>query len=103
MLNWREIPSFRLVLPFIAGILLAIHFNYNLTALWLATLALPGGMWLATKIKGWYRLRWLFGAWLNLYLLGFGYQLTWHYHALNHASHFSRELPETAVFLAVEV
>ncbi len=94
MVNWREVPFIRLLLPFTAGILLAIQFNF---ALPFFHLILSGLLLLAFAIgrkRGGFRLRWLFGVLLNLLLLLLGYQLTWHHNELNHPNHISHYLAE---------
>lgn len=93
MLNWRELPFVRLLLPFVPGILLAIFFNVKLPG---APLIL-GGLALTTllhsKVRGLYRHRWLYGVLLSLTFLIFGYWLTMHHQELNHDSHFSKIHP----------
>lgn len=89
MLNWREIPFIRLLIAFIAGILLSIHFNYKIPGVWVVAASLL--LLLAAKqLRGLYRYRWLFGVGLNLLLLLWGYLTTWHHNELNSAFHFSR-------------
>ncbi len=93
MLNWRETPFVRLLLPFSVGILLAIYFNQPIPGLLLVFLALIALMVLSKKLRGLYRFRWMPGVLLNAALLVFGYGITWKHNELNHASHFSNISP----------
>lgn len=83
----------RLLVAFLAGILLAIQFNHQIPGLPVALLALVLLLFLSKKIRGLYRYRWLPGVLLNLFFLLFGYGVTWQHHELNHASHFSKKIP----------
>ena len=104
MLNWREIPFVRLLLPFAAGILLAIQFNLSIPSLPMAFLALVALMLLSKKIRGLYRYRWMPGLLLNLAIVVLGYGVTWQHNELNHASHFSKiNPPEGGTILVGEV
>ncbi|MCB9337808.1 MAG: ComEC family competence protein [Lewinellaceae bacterium] len=92
MLNWREIPFFRLLLPLSAGILLAMIFNYNSLLLKALLATLPIVAWAANKVRGMYRYRWLFGSLLNGAVLLLGYQAAWFHLELNQPDHFNRLL-----------
>ena len=69
MLNWREIPFVRLLLPFAVGILLAIQFNRQIPGLPVAFLALVALQLLSQKLRGLYRYRWMPGLLLTVSLL----------------------------------
>ncbi len=104
MLNWREIPFVRLLLPFVAGILLAIRFNLPIPGLPLAFLGLVALMLLSKKLRGLYRYRWMPGLLLSATLLVVGYGVTWQHNELNHANHFSKiNPPEGGTMLVGEV
>ncbi len=104
MLNWREFPFVRLLLPFAAGIILAIQFDLQIPGLPLAFLALVALQLLSQKLRGLYRYRWMPGLLLSLTLLVFGYGLTWQHNELNHDAHFSKiHSPEQGTVLVGEV
>ncbi|MBK9015336.1 MAG: ComEC family competence protein [Saprospiraceae bacterium] len=104
MLNWREIPFVRLLLPFLVGILLAIQFNLPIPGLPLVFVALVVLQLLSQKLRGLYRYRWLPGLLLSTALLVLGYGVTWQHNELNHASHFSKvEPPDDGMVLVGEV
>ncbi len=104
MLNWRETPFVRLLLPFAVGILLAIQINQQIPGLPIAFLALVVLQLLSQKLRGLYRYRWMPGLLLNLTLLVLGYGLTWQHEELNHASHFSKiHVPEEATMLVGKI
>lgn len=90
MLNWREIPFVRLLLPFAVGILLAIQFDLQIPGLPLAFLALVALQLLSQKLRGLYRYRWMPGLLINLTLLVLGYGVTWQHDEMHHDSHFSK-------------
>jgi competence protein ComEC len=93
MLNWREIPFVRLLLPFSVGILLAVYFERKIPGLPFAFLGLIGLMVLSKKLRGLYRYRWMPGVLLNLALLILGYGITWQHNELNDDGHFSKKSP----------
>ncbi|MCF8247568.1 MAG: ComEC family competence protein [Saprospiraceae bacterium] len=104
MLNWREIPFVRLLLPFAVGILLAIQFNLQIPGLPIAFLALVALQLLSQKLRGLYRYRWMPGLLLTAALLVLGYGITLQHNELNHDTHFSKtSLPEAGAMLVGEV
>jgi len=104
MLNWREFPFVRLLLPFATGIILAIQFDLQIPGLPLAFLSLVGLQLLSQKLRGLYRYRWMPGLLLNLTLLVLGYGVTWQHDELHHDFHFSKiHAPEQGTVLVGEV
>jgi competence protein ComEC len=93
MPNWREYPFFRILLPFLTGILSAIFLNLEIPGLDAVLASLLTLLLLYSRIRQLYRLRWLYGCLLCLLLLALGYRITWHHHELNHPNHFSHLLP----------
>ena len=96
MLNWREFPFVRILLPFIAGILLAIFFNFKNPIVEISLYSLTILVLVYSKVRGLYRYRGLYGTGFSLLFLAFGYSLTMRHNELNHDSHFSKILPLTA-------
>ncbi len=104
MLNWREIPFVRLLLPFAVGILLSIQFNQKIPGLPLAFVVLVVLQLLSQKLRGLYRYRWMPGLLLNATLLVLGYGVTWQHNELNHQRHFSKmDTPADGTVLVGEV
>ena len=93
MPNWREYPFFRILLPFVMGILSATFLNLKVPGLDAALAILFLLLLLYSRIRQLYRWRWLYGCLLCLLLLALGYRVTWHHHELNHSDHFSHLLP----------
>ncbi|OWY21477.1 DUF4131 domain-containing protein [Sphingobacteriales bacterium UPWRP_1] len=101
-INWEELPALRLLLPFTAGILLAIYTPVNWThlpffalSLWIALLLM--GNWRTWQQNyGW---QWLFGAMLSVLLLVSGFTLTQQHRQLERPGHFSHFLSDTAFVL----
>ncbi len=89
MINWREIPFFRLLVPLCAGILLAIFFNYHPRPILYVLASVPLLFLAAAKIRGLYRYRWVHGGLLNIGLVLLGYVLSWYRLETNWTSHFS--------------
>lgn len=89
MINWREVPFLRLLVPLCAGILLAIFFNFHPKPFLFALASVPFLFLAAAKMKGWYRYRWITGSLLNIGLLLLGYVLSWYRLETNWTSHFS--------------
>lgn len=90
MINWRESPFVRLLIPLIAGMLLA-YFELMpglpaFTILLGLLLVLPLSSFFSIPF-GW---RWAFGLLLNLALLTTGYQLTQQHDSRQNTQHYSR-------------
>lgn len=104
MLNWRETPFVRLLVPFAVGILLAIQFNQQIPGLPIAFLGLVLLQLMSQKLRGLYRYRWMPGLLINLTLLTLGYGVTYQHDELNHDSHFSKiHAPEEGTMLVGQV
>ena len=76
---WSQFPLFRLILPFVFGIISAIFYQRELPLLGetLITLfALTIILALSRKFNLKYKYRWLFGLLINLTFFLSGYQLT---------------------------
>jgi competence protein ComEC len=104
MLNWRELPFVRILLPFIAGILLAFYLNVKIPGLEILLYGLTALVLLYSKVRGLYRYRWLYGAGFSLMFLAFGYSLTLRHNELNDDAHFSKiQTPATENIVAGRV
>ena len=101
MVNWREVPFIRLLLPFTAGILLAMQFDFALPFSNLILSGLLFLLWASGRKRGGFRFRWLFGILLNLLLVLLGYQITWHHNELNNPNHISHFLTEKNVIIGM--
>ncbi|MFK7936144.1 MAG: ComEC/Rec2 family competence protein [Saprospiraceae bacterium] len=80
MINWKQLPFLRLLVPFIVGIVLALYFDKNLS--WLlyliVTYFIGLVVWFFRPIL---KTRFSFGYISQLFLLLFGYYLTYQFHA----------------------
>lgn len=97
MINWREVPFIRLVLAFIIGILLAIYLPKSASAflLWIGLTGSGFCLLILNFVKIDFRLRWLYGLSLSLFLILFGWQITLNYHELADVRHFQNQLAES--------
>ncbi|MBX2929857.1 MAG: ComEC/Rec2 family competence protein [Saprospiraceae bacterium] len=97
LINWREAPFLRLLLPFVAGILSAAWLPYSANAaMGVAVGILPGLvvlLWLSYRRLP-YSQRWIFGAILGLALAGLGYLLGSLSDERRAKDHFSAQLLE---------
>jgi len=90
MINWREIPFARLVLALTIGILLAIYLPKQPSAslLWTGLIGSGVCILILNFVKIDFKLRWLYGFNLSLFLILFGWQITSSYNELSDNSHF---------------
>lgn len=104
MINWRELPFLRLLLPFAAGIYLSYHchFNHPVLIYGLPILLLVLAK-MSTKLRGMYRHRWLYGCILVVLLFFGGYQVGHFYDARNADSFFGKNLNESENYFAVQI
>jgi competence protein ComEC len=92
---WNQYPFFRLILPFAAGILVAIHFpKPAVIEAWhlLAGLGLLFAVALFANIRATYTLRWLPGVFIYLFALLAGYALTVSQTEIYNPQHFGNYL-----------
>lgn len=92
-MNWREIPFFRLLLPFIIGICFAAYPEVKLS--WPVFLAFPflfGALWYSWQRRNTFHYRWIYGAVLSAFLILLGYQLTAIHNELNRPHHFQHAI-----------
>ena len=79
MRYWNQIPLFRILLPFLIGIILALSFQFSITYLYIITAFLSVGILLITRFKNYFTKlsrRWIFGLAIHLFLLVFGILIT---------------------------
>ncbi len=91
-MNPHEVPCLRLLIPFVAGLGLANWLEAPVS--WLKTILLAWLM-LGVLFSLWtfpYRWRWLYGVYLHLLLLTFGYHHFIHHHEERQKNHFSAHL-----------
>ena len=95
MINWREIPLVRVIVPFIVGILMAIFLPIlnQVVILPLLIFSFLAGLGL-TFVRLDFRYRWLSGIPLSTLLFTVGYQLTFAHNELNYPNHFQHRLSQ---------
>ena len=95
MLNWKEIPFMRILLPFMTGIISVVYFDtvhwmlYGFTIL-LATFLLSFKYFIKNK----YSHRWIFGIASNLLIALFGYLWCYHHNETRWQNHFQKQVQE---------
>ena len=93
MINWREIPLVRVIMPFITGILMAMFFpilNQMVTLFLLCFSFLAGLGWTFARLT--FRYRWLSGIPLSILLFTVGYQWAFAHNELHNPDHFQHRL-----------
>lgn len=92
---WKEAPFLRLVLPFIAGILLQWHAGLPVTALWCAAGGLIGMLMLFRSIDSFIRFKnyWMTGVIINLLLFSGGSIVTY-YNDIRHDPYWIDQFPQ---------
>ncbi len=98
MLNWRELPFVRLLLPFIFGILTATFLNVKVTGLLFLLLFVLLGLLVLHQNKS-FQYRWLFGFILSVFFFLLAYQFTYQHRTLNHQTHFEKALAAKNMFV----
>lgn len=94
-MNWREIPFFRLLLPFAAGIWFASGPGVALSSgLFFVFPVLFALLWFFWQRRTDFRIRWVYGVLLSAFILLLGYQITALHNELNRARHFKQALGE---------
>ncbi|MFH1321799.1 MAG: ComEC/Rec2 family competence protein [Bacteroidota bacterium] len=91
---WNQFPLFRLILPFIFGIITAIFFEKELsflTEVLIILFVIVIILAFARKFYLKYQYRWLFGCLVNLIIFLSGYQLTIEKTEKFHPIHFSKQ------------
>lgn len=100
-MNWREVPFARLLLPFVIGILFAIYSPWQppLAYLSLGLLIITGLLIYLNVVKTAFRLRWMYGLVVSIFLAWLGWQLTNLSNELNQANHFESAITEQNVIV----
>jgi competence protein ComEC len=97
---WHQLPLVRLIIPFIAGILAAIYFPYQIENFYLIIIpyiAIIGIIVLVPSFRISYRKSWVFGLAINILLFALSYQLTIYKTEKFSSNHFSKYLTEGSV------
>lgn len=99
---WNQYPFFRLIIPFLAGILIAINVPKPLLFQPWQLLSISGLLFLAalaTNIFTSYTLRWLPGLFIYLFTFSAGYTLTVGQTEIYNTRHFGNHLNGEQVFI----
>ena len=98
-MNPHGIPYLRFIIPFIVGLALGAWLDIPLIGLdWaLMTGAVLGALFAIQKIP--FRFRWVFGAYIHLLLLGFGYFHIVSHNELRQPAHFAPSIQNCHYFL----
>lgn len=92
MKSLRQMPFFRLVFPFIIGILLSLYFDWwHDSIIWSIPILLLFSILIFFK-KGLFQTRWLFGFIMTFLMLSLGYFRGFEHQELNEKNHFSHQL-----------
>ncbi len=103
MKSLRQMPFFRLVFPFILGILLSLYFDWWHDAIvWIIPILLFFSILIFFK-KGLFKGRWLFGFLMTFLMLFLGYFRGYEHQELNSENHFSHELTDDKMAFSGEI
>jgi competence protein ComEC len=96
---WNQAPLLRLILPFISGILAAIHFqfNYNNGIIILSCILIILSLAFIPALKVSYKRSWIFGVTVNILLFSLGCRITISHSEINSAAHFSKFLDQNTI------
>ncbi len=101
MINWREIPFFRLLIPLVLGILTSLKFNCSAPWINYFLFILLGVIILTQFIRINFKWNWLHGFLINAFLFCFALQLS-HYHTDWHrVDHFRNYLNQENLIIGV--
>ncbi len=99
MFNWREIPLVRILLPFLAGIFLALEFNKAIFSFdFLLLFLLLPIVWMI-KERWNHKFRWIYGSVINIFFLLLGYQLCFYHADWNLKNHFKTWIADENVLI----
>ncbi len=99
MINWREIPLVRILIPFIVGIFVALEFNKAIPLFdYILLLLLLPIAWLI-KERFDYKFRWIYGIVINIFFLLLGYQLCFYHADWNLKNHFKTWIADENVII----
>ncbi len=103
MKSLRQMPFFRLVFPFILGILLSLYFDWWHDAIvWIIPVLLFFSILIFFK-KGLFKIRWLFGFLMTLLMFSLGYFCGYEHQELNVENHFSHQLTDDKMAFSGEI
>ena len=86
---WNKIPLFRIILPFLIGIIIAFHFQLSTIYLCIIILATVIGVLYISYFKRYFSSfskRWIFGILINLLFVVFGVLITQQHKPINKRS-----------------
>ncbi len=100
-INWHEVPLVRLVLPFIAGILLAIFTQWqpSVEILTIGLLVLIGVLFYLNSARNRWQWRWLYGLTVSVLMVWLGWQVTHLQDELRHVDHFQTKLAKQNIIV----
>ena len=90
---WNKIPLFRIILPFLMGIIIAFHFQLSAIYLCIIILATVVGVLSISYFKHYFSSfskRWIFGLLINLLFVVFGVLITQQHKPINKRFHFEK-------------
>ena len=106
---WNKIPLFRIILPFLFGIIFAFHFQFSTIYLYIIIiiiiLAAVIGVLYISYFKRYfssYSKRWIFGILINLLFVVFGVLITQQHKPINKRFHFEKYSASASIVVLKE-
>jgi len=90
---WNKIPLFRIILPFLMGIIIALHFQLSTSYLYIIIVSAVIGILYISYFKRYFSSfskRWIFGVPINLLFFVFGMLITQQHKPVNNRFHFEK-------------
>jgi putative Ca2+/H+ antiporter (TMEM165/GDT1 family) len=102
---WNKIPLFRIILPFLMGIIIAFHFQLSAIYLCIIILATVVGVLSISYFKHYFSSfskRWIFGVLINLLFVVFGVLITQQHKPINKRFHFEKYSASASIVVLKE-
>ena len=102
---WNKIPLFRILLPFLMGIIIAFHFQLSTIYLCIIILATVFGILYISYFKCYFSSfskRWIFGILINLLFVVFGVLITQQHKPINKRFHFEKYSASASIVVLKE-
>ena len=102
---WNKIPLFRIILPFLIGIIIAFHLQLSNSYLYIFIVVAVICFLCISYFKRYfssYSKRWIFGVLINLFFLVFGVLITQQHKPINIRFHFKNYSANASVVILKE-
>ena len=101
---WNKIPLFRIIIPFLMGIIITFHFQFFTIYLYIIILAVICVLCISyfKRYFSSFSKRWIFGILINLLFLVFGVLITQQHKPVNRRFHFEKYSASASIVVLKE-